>query len=126
MLRTSKDFRLLSRAHDADLYFSPAASHPLSRSRQTQVFLRCRWRSAAASRVLRHLRRGQIVDRGAAFHQFAIDRRLLARTDTQSIPDHDRVEADFFICAIGANSSSGFRREIEQSPDCAAGLLARP
>ena len=56
---------------------------------------------------------------------FAVDRQLFARTDAQSIPDHDRFEADLLIRVIGADAASGFRREIEQSPDRAAGLLAR-
>ena len=56
---------------------------------------------------------------------FAVDRHLFAGPDAQPIADRDRVEADFLIRVVGADAAGGFRREVEQRPDRAAGLFAR-
>ena len=58
-------------------------------------------------------------------NQLAVDRHLLARADAQAIADRDRFEADLFVRAVGADATGGFRREIEQRPNRAAGLFAR-
>src|SRR5690606_6523185 len=80
--------------------------------------------------LLRHrhrlARNHRLVDRASTLDQFAIDRNGLAGTNAQTIADDDGVEANVLVAAVVADAPRRLRHQVEQGPDRAARLFARP
>src|SRR5262249_59787201 len=61
----------------------------------------------------------------ATFDHLAVDWDLLARTDSEAIPDRDGIERDFLVAAVRLQSPRRLGRKIEERADSSRGLLAR-
>ena len=68
----------------------------------------------------------ELIDGASAFLDGAVYRHAVARADPQTVADLKLLQRNFFVIAVAADSPCRFRREVQQRPDGAAGLLARP
>ena len=73
----------------------------------------------------RFARNHRFVDSGDALEHDAVDRNGVAGTDAEPIAGVDMGERDFLVGAVGSDAAGGFRGEVEQRANGAAGLLAR-
>ena len=64
------------------------------------------------------------IDRTATFEKLAADWHFFTGAHAQTIADLDLIEANIFVRTVRPDTPRGFRREIEQRPDRAAGLRA--
>ena len=64
-----------------------------------------------------------LIDRRAPVDDNAVDRRLLARTDTQPIADHDCIKRYFGFLAI-ADAPCGLGSKVKQGANGPARALA--
>ena len=66
------------------------------------------------------------IDRAAPLDDLAVHRDLLARPDAQPIADLHLIESDLLVRAVRSDAPRGLRRKIDERPDRAACLFARP
>jgi len=64
------------------------------------------------------------VDRATTLDHHAVDRHAVAWAHAQAIADLNCFKQYVFVAAVGSDTPRGFRREIEQSANGVAGLLA--
>ena len=67
----------------------------------------------------------RFINRGAALHDFAIDRYLVAGKDSHAIADNDIFQRHFLFAAVGPDQARGLCGHIQQGTDRRSGTLAR-
>jgi hypothetical protein len=67
-----------------------------------------------------------IVHAAPPLEHHTVHRDFLARADAQAVTDHDLIERDVLVLAVGAYSARGLRRQAEQSANGAASAAAGP
>jgi len=59
----------------------------------------------------------RLVEGGTSFDDHAVDRDLLAGTNTQAVAGMERVDLDFMLAAVSIDASRGLWRQLQQRLD---------